>query len=182
MAVKYVPRNSGADLIRKIVKLKTGKLPLPASKQVVRGVRIIPTVLKPVEDAETAIKEANANRLARAKFEQAFASDDPVVVSAMLKNLEDDGTAGAVLLMTALPLLLAKKQQASVRFANEGKAAKTRREDEEYCKIADKLRLKRRNEYYMAGKVRQELLKTREQEEIPSIRTIVRAFHRQNYC
>ena len=168
-----------AEQIRKIVKLKTGKMPLPASEQVLTAVRIIPVTYAPVEDAETAIKEANAARLAKAKYDRAITGDDIVP---MLKNIEDNGPIGAALLKTVVPLLLAKKQQASVRFANEGKAAKTRREYEEYCKIADKLRLKRRNKNHMARKVQEELLKTRGEEDVPSIRTIVRAFDRQNYC
>jgi len=179
VVIRYVPRHSRAEAIRKIVRLKTNRLPLPALKQVLTGVRIISTVWKPVENAETAIKEANANRLARAKFEQALSSDDPVVVSSMLDNLEDDGTAGAVLLMTALPLLLAKKQHKSLHSVRGWKSAAARRDDKEYCKIADELGLKNRGKNHMAAQVRKVWLKTRG--KAPHVRTIVRAFDKLKY-
>src|SRR6478672_2344186 len=89
------------QLTQKIVALMTGKK-LKASEQKLTSIEIIATVWKPVEDPETAIKEANAARLARAKYDQALTSDDPGVVSAMLRDIEDDGTAGAALLKAAL--------------------------------------------------------------------------------
>ena len=175
VAIKYVPRHSGAELIKKVVKLKTGKLPLPASKQVVSGVRIISTAWKPVEDAKTALKEANANRLARAKFEQALSSDDPGVVSAMLNNLEDDGTAGAVLLMTALPLLLERKQHKPLHSENEKKAHNRDVRAKKYYKIADELGLNPQDDPYPAAETVRAKLQERG-EKAPSARTIARAF------
>jgi hypothetical protein len=92
---------------QKIVALMTGKK-LKASEQKLASVDIVGTAWKPVEDPETAIKEANAARLARAMYDQALTSDDPGVVSAMLSDVEDDGTAGAALLKAALQVLQAK--------------------------------------------------------------------------
>lgn len=146
------------------------------------GIRLIATVSKTVEDPEPAMKEATAARLARAKYDQALTSDDPVVVSAMLKDIEDDGTAGAALLKAALLVLQAKKRGEKLLA---GKAHRRDVDYERYCKIADELRarspdLKRHTHHYLAKKVQKELEKRGE--KVVSTKTIERAFSRKNYC
>src|SRR6516225_233920 len=89
--------------------------------QVLGGVRIIPTVWKPVDDAEQALKEANANRLARAKFDQAMTTTDPVIRHAILEFVADDGTAGAALLRSAAKVLKADRREAALQANNHAK-------------------------------------------------------------
>ena len=162
------------QLTQKIVALMTGKK-LKASEQKLTSIEIIATVWKPVEDPETAIKEANAARLARAKYDQALTSDDPGVVFAMLRDIEDDGTAGAALLKAALQVLQAKKQCEPLHSTNEAKARKCDIEAEKYCKIADELGLNRQDDPYPAAEEVQAKLKKRDG-KAPSVRTIARAF------
>ena len=152
----------------------TGKK-LKASEQKVAGVRIISTVWKPVEDSETAIKEANAARLARAMYDQALTSHDPVVVCSMLSDIEDDGTAGAALLKAALQVLQAKKQCEPLHSTNEAKTRKCDVKAEKYCKIADELGLNRQDDPYPAAEKVQAKLKKLDG-KAPSVRTIARAF------
>jgi hypothetical protein len=159
---------------QKLVALMTGKK-LRASEQKVADVRIITTVWKTVEDSETAIKEANAARLARARYDQALTSHDPVVVCAMLSDIEDDGTAGAALLKAALQVLQAKKQYEPLHSTNEAKARKCAIKAQKYCKIADELGLNRQDDPYLAAEAVQAKLKKIDG-KAPSVRTIARAF------
>jgi hypothetical protein len=162
---------------QKIIKLMTGKTIKPA-EQKQSGERKIGTLWKRVEDTVTAVKEANAARLARAMYDQALSSDDPVVVCAMLSNVEDDGTAGAALLILARQALSAKKRNEPLRFKNERGTRESNAKDKKYCEIADGLGLKLRGKYQMAEQVQKKLAN---QGEEVSTRTIVRAFHRQKY-
>lgn len=158
---------------QKIHALVTGKK-LKASEWVPSGVRLISTIYKSVEDSETAIKEANAARLAKAKFDQALSSEDPVVISAMLSDIEDDGTAGAALLKAALYVLQAKRQYGPLLSTNEARARKSDADTAKYRKIADELGLNRQEgPYPLAAKVRAKLKERGE--KAPSVKTIARA-------
>jgi uncharacterized protein YfeS len=121
-------------ITEKIVALMAGKR-IKASEQIPSGVRIIPTIWKKVESPDTAFKEANAARLARAKYDQALTSDDPAVVSAMLSDIEDDGTAGASLLRNALVVLQDQRRTKSLLAVNKMKAHKRDSKAETYRKL-----------------------------------------------
>jgi hypothetical protein len=104
--------------------------------QVVGGVRIIATAWKQVQDPEHALKETNANRLARAKFDQAMTTTDPAVRHAMLEATPDDGSAGAALLRYAHVILEDNKRTQSLRDHNEAKKSKTDRDAKHYRALA----------------------------------------------
>ena len=91
-------------------------------------------------DPKEALKEANANRLARAKFDQAMATNDLVVRHAMLKSVEDDGTAGAALLRYARDVLEAKKRKEVLQANNELKERTRDVKGKRYCAVADAIR------------------------------------------
>jgi hypothetical protein len=107
---------------------------------VLGGIRIISTVFMPTHDPKEALKEANANRLARAKFDQAMATNDLVVRHAMLKSVEDDGTAGAALLRYARDVLEAKKRKEVLHANNESKERTRDVKGKRHCAVADAIR------------------------------------------
>ena len=80
----------------------------------------------------------------------------------MLRDIEDDGTAGAALLKAALQVLQAKKQCEPLHSTNEAKARKCDIEAEKYCKIADELGLNRQDDPYPAAEEVQAKLKKRD--------------------
>lgn len=166
------------NIIQKIYRLMTGKR-LPA-KQTVGSVRLVRTVSKSVEDAETAFREANAARLARAKYDQAIKSDDPGVVATLLRDVKDDGSAGAALLMQVLQVRQMEKQQRLLLSQNETQKRERDTRAKEYCWVADSLQLRNRRPYPVAREVRKKL-KNDGQEDLPSVKTIVRGLRSQNY-
>ena len=148
--------------------------------QVFAGVRIIATTWKPVSDPEEALKEANANRLARAKFDQAMTTDDAVIRHAMLARIEDDGTAGSALLRYAREILEAEKRKKKLGDSNKSKKHKRDMNGKRYCVMADTICSKNkslaRNYEGLARVIREKL---RKQGEEVSTKTIVRALKRR---
>jgi hypothetical protein len=108
-------------------------------------VRIIATTWKPVSGPEEALKEANANRLARAKFDQAMTTDDAVIRHAMLARIEDDGTAGAALLRYAREILVAEKRKKKIGDSNKSKKHKRDMNGKRYCVMADAICSKKKS-------------------------------------
>jgi hypothetical protein len=159
------------NVVQKVYTKMTGKRLKPGP---IGGVRIISTVFKPVENAETAFREANAARLARARYDQATRSDDPVVVAAMLEGIVDDGSAGAALLLLALHARQAQKRDERLRLEREARTGERDAKHSEYRKIADQLGLKHRGLRHEARAVHAELEK-RGQKVLPSIKTLERA-------
>jgi len=152
--------------------------------QVLTSFRIIQTVWEQVHDPEQALKEANANRLARAKFDQLMRTDDPVVKHAMLELVEDDGTAGAALLRYAREVYQtafeAKKRKEKLRDSNRSKTLERDINGKHYCEVADMICAKNksleRTVYGLARATRDRLVK--EGEEV-STKTIARALKRR---
>jgi len=148
--------------------------------QVLTSISIIQTVWKPVHDPEQALKEANANRLARAMFDQAMTTNDPGVRHSMLRPVEDDGTAGAALLTSARQVLEAKKRKEKLRDSNRSKTLKRDTNGKRYCAVADVICTNNkslgRNFHGWARATRDRLLK---QGEKVSIKTIERALKRR---
>ena len=147
------------------------------SEQKPAGVRIIATAYKPVEDVETAFKEANAARLALAKYKQAkqaFDNDNLNDVVHLLNSVkDDDDSAGAALLKVVLLELQDKKQRGPFYATNEETARKHRANVEVWCRTADDLGLDWRGAPYKAAKaVAEKVSKNGE----PSVKTIARAF------
>ena len=156
--------------------MATGKT--PKAPWVPAGIRLIATIWKPVDDPETAIKEADAARLAKAKYDQILG--DPGVASALLRTVEDDDTAGAALVKAAPHVQKARKQGEKLR---SGKADACGVRYARYYKIADQLcaetpNLKRRTNNYLAERVKEALEK---QGEVVSPKTLRRAFSRRKY-
>jgi len=155
-----------------------GKANVPdPSEFKIGGVRIIATVWKQVEDVETAFKEANAARLALAKYKQikqAFDSDDLGVVAHLLDSVkDDDDSAGAALLRIALLELREKKQRGPFYAVNEEKVRKHSADVEKWRRIADDLGLDWQGSPYAAAKaVAEKVSKNGE----PSEKTLARAF------
>lgn len=150
--------------------------------QVVSDVKIITTVWEPVRDPEQAMKEANANRLARAKFDQAMATSDPVIRYALLERIPDDGTAGAALLKYARDVLKLKEIETKTIAAGNAKRQRKAREDRElYINTVralydEKPQLRRATRHKLAQSVQKRL---KRQGKDVSVRTIVRALNHQ---
>jgi hypothetical protein len=147
-------------------------------RQVLTSVRIIHTIWKPVTDLEEALKEANANRLARAKFEQAMTTNDPGIRYAMLERVGDDGTAGALLLQSAQAVLEDKKRKKPLQTSNEARQRARDVDDKRYCTVVDQIRAKNRSmKKTAAANLASKQLK--QKGENVSAKTIVRAFDRR---
>jgi hypothetical protein len=146
--------------------------------QVVGGVRIISTVWKPVDDPKEAIKEANANRLARAMFDQAMTTTDPVIRHAMLKPVADDGTAGAALLRFATAILGAKRHEQALQAYNQTRQRDRGTRDKSLRALVDQIRAKNpRLTKTSAAKLASKQL-TKQGKKV-SFRTISRALDRR---
>jgi hypothetical protein len=94
-------------------------------QQVLSSIKVIRTVFKTVEDAETAFREATAARLALAKYKQikqAFDDNDLGTVATLMNSVkDDDDSAGAALLRSVLLELRDKKQRGGLYSFNENK-------------------------------------------------------------
>jgi hypothetical protein len=150
--------------------------------QVLGGIRLVTTVWEPVRDPDQAVKEANANRLARTKFDQAMATGDPVVRHALLAQIVDDGTAGAALLKYARDVLKLKEIETKTIAAGNAKRQRKASEDRDlYINTVkmlyeEKPYLRRATRHKLAQSVQQRL---KRQGKDVSIRTIVRALDHQ---
>jgi hypothetical protein len=148
--------------------------------QVLDSVDIVATVWKPVRDPEQAVKEANANRLARAIFEQVMA--EPGLRHALLARIVDDGTAGAALLRYAGDVLKLKEIETKTILAGNVKRQLKASEDRDlYINIVrtlydEKPHLRRATRHKLAQSVQKQL---KRQGKDVSIRTIVRALGHQ---
>jgi hypothetical protein len=150
--------------------------------QVFGGIHVVTTGWEPVRDPKQAMKEANANREARAKFDQAMATSDPIVRYALLAKIADDGTAGAALLKCARDVLKLKEIETKTIAAGNAERQRKASEDRDlHTNIAktlcdEKPNLRRATRHRLAQLVQKRL--KRHSKDV-SIRTIVRALERQ---
>lgn len=165
---------------KKIIHKMTGKV-INAAKQAKAGparARIVAVAYEEVRDADTAFREANAARLAKAIYDRVLDSGDPGVVTTLLTQIKVDSDAGALLVKLAWQAHQMKKQHAELDETNEAASRDRAAKDIKWCKIADELHMKRRGKYYMAERVRKELAKRGTK---TSRNSVVRAFTRQEY-
>jgi hypothetical protein len=150
--------------------------------QVLSSIDIIATVWEPVRDPEQAVKEANTNRLARAKFDQAMATSDPGIRYAFLAQIVDDGTAGAALLKYARDVLKLKEIETKTIAAGNAKRQRKAREDRDlYINTVralydEKPQLRRATRHKLAQSVQKRLKRLGKD---VSARTIERALNHQ---
>jgi hypothetical protein len=168
------------EAVQIAVSAMTKRKPPP---QVFGGIRIVTTVWEPVRDTEQAVKEANANRLARAKFDQAMATSDPSIRYALLAQITDDGTAGAALLKYTRHVLKLKEIETKTIVAGNAQRQQKASEDRELyintvkALFDEKPYLRRATRHKLAQSVQQRL--KRRGKDV-SIRTIMRALvHRK---
>jgi hypothetical protein len=150
--------------------------------QILSSVDIVATLWEPVRDPEQAVKEANANRLARAKFDQVMATSDHAVRYALLAQIADDGTAGAALLKHARDILKLKEIEAKTIAAGNAKRQLNANEDRDL--YINTIRALYDEKPYLRGATRHKLAlsvqkRLKRQGKDVSVRTIVRALNHQ---
>lgn len=164
------------NIIRKVYGLMHRRLPKNQGK-IPASIKLIGTVYKTVEDAETAFKEANAARLALAKYKQikrAFDDDDLGTVATLLNSVrDDDDSAGAALLRAMFLELRENKQRGSFFNINKKRKDTSDAKAGKWRKIADDLGLDWASTPYAAAEVVKPKIS---QNGEPSVKTIARAF------
>jgi hypothetical protein len=165
---------------KKIIQKMTGQT-IKASKQKLGVIRLVSVSYEPVKDAETAFREANAARKAKAIYDRVVNSGDVVEVTSLLTNpaFKVDSGAGALLVELAWQAARMKKQRVKVDEKNKEKSHDCSARDIQWCKTADGLHIKNRSKSNMARIVQKALVK--QGTKPPSLIIIKRAFARQKY-
>jgi hypothetical protein len=167
------------NVIQKVYALMGKKLPKKQGN-VPASINLIGTVVKTVEDAETAFREATAARLALAMYKQikqAFDDDDLGTVATLLNSVkDDDDSAGAALLRVTLLELREKNQRGGVGGFHFINKARMRRRDaaaKSWRELANDLGVDWISAPYPAAEAVAEKIS---RNGIPSVKTIARAF------